>query len=50
MVNETCMYHLSEYTMVYDDSSGHSDVVNGILGIDILSFWNILPLYCNTPY
>ncbi len=51
VVKETHKYHLSDDTMVYDNSSGHGDVVNGILGIDIMSFhWNLLTLYCNTLY
>ena len=51
VVNDTYMYHLSDDTMVYDNSSGHGDVVNGILGIDIMSFhWNLLTLYRNTLY
>ena len=51
VVKETQNYHLSDDTMVYDNSSGHGDVVNGILGIDIMSFhWNLLTLYRNTLY
>ena len=51
VVKETRKYHLSDDTMVYDNSSEHGDVVNGILGIDIMSFhWNLLTLYRNTLY
>lgn len=51
VVNDKYMYHFSDDTMVYDNSIGHGDVINGILGIDIMSFhWNLLTLYHNTLY
>ena len=51
VVNETRMYHASDDTMQFDNCSGHGDVVNGILGIDLMSFhWNLLTLYRNTLY
>ena len=51
VVNKTCMYHLSDDTMVYHNSAGCGDVIRGILGIDIMSFhWNLLTLYRNTLY
>ena len=51
VVKDTHKYHLSDDTMVYDNSSGHGDVVDGILGIDIMSFhWNLLTLYRNTLF
>ena len=51
VVNETCMYHSTDDTMVYHNSGGHDNVVTDILGIDIMSFhWNQLTLYRNTLY
>ena len=51
VVNETRMYHACDDTMQFDNCSGHGDVVNGILGIDLMSFhWNLLTLYRNTLY
>ena len=51
VVNKTCMYHSTDDTMVYHNSSGHGNVVTEILGIDMMSFHrNLLTLYRNTVY
>ena len=52
VVNETYIYiSFSDDSTVYDNSSGHGDVVNGILDIDIMSFhWNLFTLYRNSFY
>ena len=49
VVNKIGMYHKRDDTMVVPNKE--SDVVNGILGLDIGSFHkNLIKVYCNALY
>ena len=51
VVNQTAMYQGADDTMFVGNTNGHSDVVNGVLGVDFLSFHrNLCNLYLNTLY
>ena len=51
VVNQTSMYQGVDDTMFVDNTNGHSDVVNGVLGVDFLSFQrNLSNLYLSTLY
>ena len=51
VVNQTAMYQVVDDTMFVDNTNGQSDVVNGVLGVDFLSFHrNLSNLYLNTLY
>ena len=51
VVNQTSMYQLVDDTMFIDNTNGHIDVVNGVLGVDYVSFHrNLSNLYRNTLY
>ena len=51
VVNTTAMYQSSDDTMDFENSPGHGDVVNGVLGVNLASFGrNLSNLYLNTLY
>ena len=51
VVNKTTVYHVIDDTMFIDNINGQSDVVNGVLGVNFLSFHrNLCKLYLNKVY
>ena len=51
VVNQTAIYQIVDDTMFVDNRNRQSDVVNGVLGVDFLSFHrNLSNLYLNTLY
>ena len=48
VVNKTVLYRVFDDTMLMDNTNGQSDVVNGVLGVNLPSFhMKLYNLYCN---
>ena len=51
VINQTALYQVVDDTMFIDNTNGQSHVVNGVLGINLLSFHRKLcNLYLNKMY